>query len=223
VTSQGNNALIASAAGTRIALFFSGRKHAGENLKDVLVRRKETLDSPIQMCDALSRNLPGELQTILSHCLAHGRRRFVEVADRFPEECRHVLESLAVVYRNDAVARPVNHGHAGLIHHHPVGTEEIAGAVGEFLLVQNPASRSRTKMLENAAVAEKFLKHQLCLFPVRFWKASLKQSGVQITFQVTFHILQLRQDVVQGITAPRLLESEFFLPNRTDMPSPGVR
>ena len=95
--------VVSTRDGRRIALFFSGRKHAGENLKDVLVRRAETLDTPIQMCDALSRNLPGELQTILAHCLAHGRRRFVEVADRFPEECRYVLESLAVVYRNDAV------------------------------------------------------------------------------------------------------------------------
>ena len=36
------------------------------------------LPPPIQMCDALSRNLPGELQTILANCLAHGRRQFVE-------------------------------------------------------------------------------------------------------------------------------------------------
>ena len=57
------------------------------------------------MCDALSRNLPGELQTILSNCLAHGRRRFVDVFDRFPEECGHVLECLAAVYHNDALAR----------------------------------------------------------------------------------------------------------------------
>jgi transposase len=57
------------------------------------------------MCDALSRNLPGELQTILANCLAHARRRFVDVHDRFPEPCRHLLEALAVVYRNDAVAR----------------------------------------------------------------------------------------------------------------------
>jgi hypothetical protein len=57
------------------------------------------------MCDALSRNLPGELQTILAHCLAHARRQFVEVYDRFPEPCRHLLECLAVVYRNDALAR----------------------------------------------------------------------------------------------------------------------
>src|SRR3954466_10211205 len=57
------------------------------------------------MCDALTRNFPGELQTILAHCLAHARRRFVDVYDRFPGPCGHLLETLAVVYRNDAVAR----------------------------------------------------------------------------------------------------------------------
>jgi transposase len=89
----------------KIALFFSGRQHAGENLADVLAERAESLAAPIQMCDALSRNLPGELKTILAHCLAHGRRQFVEVAERFPAECRHVLESLSVIYRNDALAK----------------------------------------------------------------------------------------------------------------------
>jgi transposase len=47
----------------RIALYFTGWKHAGENLADVLKRRAAELDAPIQMCDALSRNtprLPGE-------------------------------------------------------------------------------------------------------------------------------------------------------------------
>ena len=86
-------------------MFFSGRKHAGENLKDVLSERATELGPPIQMCDALSRNLPGELKTILANCLAHGRRQFVEVAEHFPEQCRHVLEALAVIYRNDAIAR----------------------------------------------------------------------------------------------------------------------
>ena len=91
--------------GHKIALFLSGRQHAGENLKDVLVRRAAELPPPIQMCDALSRNVPEELKTILANCLAHGRRQFVDVADRFPEECRHVLEAFSVVYRNDAIAR----------------------------------------------------------------------------------------------------------------------
>ena len=96
--------IVSTREGHKIALFLSGRQHAGENLKDVLVRRAAELPPPIQMCDALMRNLPGKLQTILANCLAHGRRQFVEVADRFPEECRHVLESLAVIYHNDALA-----------------------------------------------------------------------------------------------------------------------
>jgi len=89
----------------RVALFFSGRRHAGENLAEVLKLRAEQLPPPIQMSDALSRNLPGELQTIVANCLAHARRQFVEVYDRFPEQCRYLLEALAVVYRNDASAR----------------------------------------------------------------------------------------------------------------------
>ncbi len=88
-----------------IALFFTGRNHAGENLKAVLEQRPKALSAPIQMCDGLSRNLPGELKTILANCLSHGRRRFVDVAENFPEEVRYVLESLAQVYENDAVAR----------------------------------------------------------------------------------------------------------------------
>jgi hypothetical protein len=97
--------IVSTGDGHKIALFLSGRQHAGENLKDVLVRRAKDLPPPIQMCDALSRNLPGELQTILGNCLAHGRRRFVDVFDRFPDECQHVLETLAVVYHNDTLAR----------------------------------------------------------------------------------------------------------------------
>ena len=88
-----------------IALFFTGRRHAGENLQEVLEKRAKTLSAPIQMSDALSRNLPGEFKTLLANCLSHGRRRFVDVVENFPEEVRYVLEILAKVYKNDAVAR----------------------------------------------------------------------------------------------------------------------
>ena len=80
-----------------IALFFTGRNHAGENLKRVLALRSKQLAAPIQMCDALSRNLPGAFATILANCLGHGRRRFVDVVENFPEEVRYVLEVLAKV------------------------------------------------------------------------------------------------------------------------------
>ena len=107
-TGMFTTAIVATGDGHKIALFLSGRRHAGENLKDVLRRRAAELPAPIQMCYALSRNLPGELKTILANCLAHGRRRFVDVADLFHEECQHVLEKLALVYHNDAIARERN-------------------------------------------------------------------------------------------------------------------
>ncbi len=110
--------VVSTREGRRIALFFSGRKHAGENLEDVLHQRATELAPPIQMCDALSRNLPGELETIVANCLAHGRRQFVEVAEHFPEECCYVLEALAVIYRNDAIARKRNLSPAARLEFH---------------------------------------------------------------------------------------------------------
>ncbi len=71
----------------RIALFFTGHSHAGENLAELLKQRHADRQRPIQMCDALSRNAPESLKTILGNCLTHGRRRFVEVAANFPDEC----------------------------------------------------------------------------------------------------------------------------------------
>ena len=86
----------------KVALFFTGRKHAGENLSDVLAKRAADLGAPIQMCDALSCNTSPDFETIVANCMAHGRRQFVDVAKSFPTECRRVLEDLGKVYRNDA-------------------------------------------------------------------------------------------------------------------------
>ncbi len=100
--------IVSIASGVKIALYFTGRQHAGENLADVVKQRAPDLSAPIQMCDALSRNTPKlspGVEILLANCLAHGRRQFVEVAQNFPEECRYVLESLGEVYANDATAR----------------------------------------------------------------------------------------------------------------------
>ncbi|HJZ12835.1 MAG TPA: IS66 family transposase [Acidobacteriota bacterium] len=91
--------------GRRIALFFTGEHHAGENMETLLQKRKEEHGPPIQMCDALSRNLPKSFQTILGNCMSHARRHFVDVADDFFQECRHVIEILGKVYKNDEIAR----------------------------------------------------------------------------------------------------------------------
>lgn len=100
--------IVATGAGKKIALYFTGRQHAGENLADVLKRRAPDLSAPIQMCDALSRNVPKlsqGVEILVANCLAHGRRQFVEVAQSFPQECRYVLEALGRVYYHDAQVR----------------------------------------------------------------------------------------------------------------------
>jgi transposase len=97
--------IVATHTGHQIALFFTGVRHAGENLAAVLARRNTDLPAPIQMCDGLSRNIPSEFDTILSQCLAHARRKYVELTETFPAEVRFVLETLREVYITDARAR----------------------------------------------------------------------------------------------------------------------
>lgn len=89
----------------RVALFFTGLKHAGENLDQVLKRRAPGLKAPLQMSDALSCNLPKEFKTIVCNCIPHARRNFVDVMESFPQECRKVIERLAEVYRCEDQAR----------------------------------------------------------------------------------------------------------------------
>lgn len=87
----------------KIALFFTGADHAGENLENLLKKREAERGPPIQMCDGLSRNVPKSSKTTLSNCLNHGRRNFVDVAEAFPDECRFVIETLKEVYRNEEI------------------------------------------------------------------------------------------------------------------------
>jgi hypothetical protein len=103
-----SSGILSTVGGHKIALFFTGRKHAGENLEDVLSKRKTGMKPPIQMCDALSRNFSGDFNTLLANCLAHGRRNFVDIFTNFPDECTHVFEELKKVYKNDAYAKEQN-------------------------------------------------------------------------------------------------------------------
>src|SRR5262249_54283776 len=100
--------IVSTGDGRKIALYFTGRQHAGEDISEGFKRRAAGLPAPIQMCDALSRNVPkvpGGVEVLLANCLAHGRRQFVEVSANFPDECRYVLNMLGQVYGHDAQAR----------------------------------------------------------------------------------------------------------------------
>jgi transposase len=89
----------------KIALFFTGNRHAGENLQKLLAERPGELASPKVMCDALSRNVPEGASWLLGFCLDHARRNFVDLAVRYPKETKYFIETLAEVYHIDAQTR----------------------------------------------------------------------------------------------------------------------
>jgi transposase len=126
-------AIVATCTDHKIAVFLTGRQHAGENLEDVLQHRASALEAPIQMCDGLSRNEPKDLTTILANCLAHGRRKFVEVVENFPEPCRYVLESLRQIYRHDAIARKEQMSPARRLRFHQDHSAEIMAALESWM------------------------------------------------------------------------------------------
>jgi transposase len=130
------SAIVARVAEHQIALFFTGRQHAGENLAAVLAHRAAELAAPIQMCDALTRNLPKSLEVVLANCLAHGRRQFVQVADNFPQECRHVLECLAEVYRTEELARAHALSPEERLRFHQTHSAPVMAALQGWLTVQ---------------------------------------------------------------------------------------
>ena len=162
-------------AGRKIALYFTGRQHAGENMADVLKQRAPELRAPIQMCDALSRNVPklrAGVEILLANCLAHGRRQFVEIAPNFPEECRYVLESLGEVYYHDAQAREQSLSRQERLQFH----QEHSGPVMEELHAWLEAQLAEKKTEPNSGLGKAIT------YLLRHWKGLtvfLRQAGAR--------------------------------------------
>jgi transposase len=135
-TGMFTSGIVSIGEGHQIALFFTGRKHAGENLADLLKQRASELDPPIHMCDGLSRNEPKDFETILANCVTHGRRKFVEVADSFPEECRYVLETLRQVYKHDATTREQKMSAQERLNFHQAHSAELMADLKRWLTEQ---------------------------------------------------------------------------------------
>ena len=120
----------------KAALFFTGRRHAGENLADVLARRAAELSPPIQMSDGLAANTAGVEDTIKANCNSHGRRRFVDVVDSFPEECRHYLEEMEKVYKIDAEARLAGMSPEERLRYHQRKSKKVMDDLEKWLKAQ---------------------------------------------------------------------------------------
>lgn len=128
---QTSGIVVRTEEGNYIALYMSGRKHAGENMEELFKMRSPTLELPIQMGDALAANWSGEKERIQAVCLAHARRKFWEIRSFYPNECGYVLERIGKVYQNEAetkVMRPEQR-----LEYHQTHSREIMEELREWM------------------------------------------------------------------------------------------
>jgi hypothetical protein len=114
-----------------IALYASGRRHAGENLDQLLDRRDAELEDPIQMADALAANWSGKQKKIGAKCWAHARRKFIEIEESFPAACDVVLEAIGKVYGYEA--ETVEMSAADRLKHHQEKSTPVIAALYEWI------------------------------------------------------------------------------------------
>lgn len=55
----------------------------------------------MQMTDALSRNFPKNHLTIVTLCLVHARRNFIDCEDAYPDDAMYVISRITLVYKNE--------------------------------------------------------------------------------------------------------------------------
>lgn len=91
--------------GVKIALYFTGVKHAGENLDDLLDKRPNDMPVPIQQCDG-GNNVPKNHETYLSNCNAHARRKFYEIVQTWPKEVLKIIGWYSSIFANERSAPP---------------------------------------------------------------------------------------------------------------------
>lgn len=120
----------------KICLYYSGTKHGGENVAQVLEKRDKNLPHILRMCDALSANVPAALKTMLCHCLVHGRRKFTDIESFFPDECGHVIDQLALVYKYDAEAKEKNMTAEERLAHHQKWSLPVMEALKAWMQAQ---------------------------------------------------------------------------------------
>ena len=104
---KGQGTAMVSTVGSQwIYLFYTNSHSAGKNASALLSQR--TTEEPLMtMTDAAKSN---ELdiddilfsRLIVAFCLVHGRRKFHELLDSYPEQCSFVVETIAEVYRHEA-------------------------------------------------------------------------------------------------------------------------
>jgi hypothetical protein len=110
-----------TARGENIILYITDNKHCGENFVPIMTNRGNKDHYLKLMVDASSKNTPkvdeqelGKL--IIINCLFHGREKFAEIKDYYPEECKYFLDEISSIYKIDHECR--NYDSRKRLRHH---------------------------------------------------------------------------------------------------------
>jgi hypothetical protein len=101
------SAFYAEADSFIVALYYSSRRHAGENFVTLLKERPPDLPKLIHMSDALAANIQKEVEDFIhkAFCLVHARRYFVDLLSFYPQESGHYIDEIGKVYKHDKAAQ----------------------------------------------------------------------------------------------------------------------
>jgi transposase len=115
-------------------LYYSSRRHAGENLQGLLDKREAGLAKPLAMSDALASNeIANEAALIRCHCLAHGRRKFSDLEEVFPQECQVVLEVIRQVFDHDEQAHKEQLSSEARLAYHQAHSQPLMATLNKWL------------------------------------------------------------------------------------------
>lgn len=161
--------IMAQSGNHQICLYYCSTKHGGENMTRILGKRDKALGPIIQMCDALSANIPKELKTILSHCLIHGRRKFTDIEAFFPQECNYVINQLARVYEYDAKTKEQHMSKEERLAYHQKYSAPIMDALQIWLQQQIDERKAEPNSALGAAIA--YLQNHWVALTTFLWVA----------------------------------------------------
>jgi len=136
-TGMHTTALVVKVGEHTAILYYSSRRHAGENLQGLLDKREAGLAKPLAMSDALTSNaVADESRLIRCHCLAHGRRKFSDLEAVFPQECQVVLQVLSQVFDHDEQARKEQLSPQARLAYHQAQSQPLMEALQKWLDTQ---------------------------------------------------------------------------------------
>jgi hypothetical protein len=117
----------------KIALFFSGRSHAGENFDKLIAHRDPESPPIIRIADALSANRKHQAEAVDVNCNAHAYRRFDSITSLYPEVCEMIVSLYSHIYDNDRYCKAQGFGDDERLEYHQKHSQQWIDEIDDLV------------------------------------------------------------------------------------------